>query len=109
MASPSSSATADNIQTLQHSVIPVLNLARAGVSNISVPGLEGAVNGVFELAKMVSTMKGNKKDLAALKTSVDALAALNVPGATGDLETRLNELSSTQENDCEIRGVQNTW
>ncbi|KAJ7503911.1 hypothetical protein B0H11DRAFT_540724 [Mycena galericulata] len=74
MVSPSSSATADNIQTLQHSVIPVLNLARAGVTNIS-------------------TMKGNKKDFAALKTSVGALTTLKVPGAQGDLETRLTELS----------------
>ncbi|KAJ7468290.1 hypothetical protein B0H11DRAFT_1921160 [Mycena galericulata] len=94
MALSSSSVAADDIQTLQHSVIPVLNLARAGVTNLGVPGLEAAVNGVFELAKMVSTMKGNKKDLAALKILVAALAALKVQGATGDLETRLTDLSS---------------
>ncbi|KAJ7940058.1 hypothetical protein B0H13DRAFT_1850257 [Mycena leptocephala] len=92
MAPPSSSATADNIRTLQHSVIPVL--ARARVSNISVPGLERAVNGVSELANIVSTMKDNKKGLVALKRSVDALADLKVQVATGGLERRVTELSS---------------
>ncbi|KAJ7434764.1 hypothetical protein B0H11DRAFT_2116310 [Mycena galericulata] len=44
---------------------------------------------------MVLTMKGNKKDLAALNTSVDALLAdLKVPGAPGDLQERLTALSS---------------
>ncbi|KAJ7437247.1 hypothetical protein B0H11DRAFT_1936149 [Mycena galericulata] len=80
--------------TLQHSVIPVLNVAKAGVTGIGIVGIEIGVNAVFELARMVVTMKGNKKDLAALKTSVDTLATLKVPGATGDLETRLTELSS---------------
>ncbi|KAJ7452669.1 hypothetical protein B0H11DRAFT_1927226 [Mycena galericulata] len=108
MASPSSSATADSIQTLQHSVIPLLNLARAGVTNINVPVLEGALNGVLEVAKMVLTMKGNKKDLAALKTSVDALLAdLKVLGATGDLQKRLIALSSkmtVRSEECEALG-----
>ncbi|KAJ7450322.1 hypothetical protein B0H11DRAFT_2201961, partial [Mycena galericulata] len=93
MASPSSSVTADIIQTLQQSVVPVLNVAKTGVMGIGIVGVEIGLNAVFELAKMVVTMKGNKKDLAALKPSVDTLVALKVPGATGDLETRLTELS----------------
>ncbi|KAJ7492938.1 hypothetical protein B0H11DRAFT_1911385 [Mycena galericulata] len=96
MSLPARSATAETIQTLRGSVIPALNLARAGVTGIGVPGIEGAVTCIFELAKMVSTMKGNKKALEALKTSIDALAAatLEVSGAPGDLETRLTRLSS---------------
>ncbi|KAJ7450324.1 hypothetical protein B0H11DRAFT_1928344 [Mycena galericulata] len=105
---PAFSSTADSIQTLQHSVIPLLNLARAGVTNINVPVLEGALNGVLEVAKMVLTMKGNKKDLAALKTSVDALLAdLKVLGATGDLQKRLIALSSkmtVRSEECEALG-----
>ncbi|KAJ7496319.1 hypothetical protein B0H11DRAFT_2190093, partial [Mycena galericulata] len=107
MTSPSCSATAENIQTFQGSVIPALNLARAGVTGIGVPGIEGAVNAIFELAKMVSTMKGNKKDLAALKKSVDALAVLKVPGATGDLQERLTELSlkmTVRSDECIAHG-----
>ncbi|KAJ7450316.1 hypothetical protein B0H11DRAFT_2201165, partial [Mycena galericulata] len=93
MASFSPSATAESIQALRDTAIPALNLAKAGVTGIGIPGLEGAINGVFDLAKMVSTMKGNKQDLAALITSVNAWAALKVPGATGDLKARLTELS----------------
>ncbi|KAJ7511336.1 hypothetical protein B0H11DRAFT_2387070 [Mycena galericulata] len=87
MAPPSSSAP-ETIHILRRSIIPALNLAKAGVTGIGVPGLEGAVNGIYELANMISTMKGNKKDLAALEKSIDTLAALNVPGATGELKER---------------------
>ncbi|KAJ7501873.1 hypothetical protein B0H11DRAFT_2188722, partial [Mycena galericulata] len=102
MASPSSSAAAETIHTLRGSIIPALNLAKAGVTGIGVPGLEGAVNGVYELANMISTMKGNKKDLAALEKSVDTLAALNVPGATGDLKDRQLTAKVTE---CKALGV----
>ncbi|KAJ7434654.1 hypothetical protein B0H11DRAFT_2208168 [Mycena galericulata] len=108
MAPPSSSAAAELIHTLRGTIIPALNLARAGVTGIGLPGVEGVLNGVVELAKTVSTMKGNKKDLAALKKSVDELAALKVPGATGDLETRLTTLSlkmGVRSEECKALGV----
>ncbi|KAJ7501871.1 hypothetical protein B0H11DRAFT_1907787 [Mycena galericulata] len=93
MALPPASGAAEPIHTLRGSIIPALKLAKAGVAGIGVPGLEAAVNGVYELANMILTMKGNKKDLAALEKSVGTLAAINVPGATGDLKERLTHLS----------------
>ncbi|KAJ7464881.1 hypothetical protein B0H11DRAFT_2240309 [Mycena galericulata] len=108
MVPPSSSAAAETIHTLRGSIIPALNLAKAGVTGIGVPGLEGVVNGVCELANMISTMKGNKKDLAALENSVNTLAALNVPGATGDLKERLTKLSmqlAERATECKALGA----
>ncbi|KAJ7438437.1 hypothetical protein B0H11DRAFT_2206161, partial [Mycena galericulata] len=107
MASPPSSGAANIMQTLRGTVIPALNLAKAGVTGIGIPGVEGALNGVYELAKMISTMKGNKKDLEALKKSADALAALKVPGAPIDLKKRLTELSvkmTTRSDECKALG-----
>jgi hypothetical protein len=34
--------------------LPILNLAKASVSGIGIPGVEGAINAVVELATMVS-------------------------------------------------------
>ncbi|KAJ7445512.1 hypothetical protein B0H11DRAFT_2249402 [Mycena galericulata] len=93
MAAKSSSVASETIHTLQGSIIPALHLAKAGFSGIGLPGLEGAINSVYELANMISTMKGNKKDLAALEKSVHTLATVNIRGATGDLKERLTELS----------------
>ncbi|KAJ7473669.1 hypothetical protein B0H11DRAFT_1918823 [Mycena galericulata] len=108
MAPPSSSVAAETIHTLRGSIIPALKLAKVGVTNIGVPGLEGAVNGVYELANMILTMKGNKKDLAALEKSVGVLAALNVPGASGDLKNRLTKLSlqlTSRATECKALGA----
>ncbi|KAJ7464900.1 hypothetical protein B0H11DRAFT_2197875 [Mycena galericulata] len=107
MAPLSSSAATETIHTLRGSIIPALNLAKTGVTGIGVPGLEGAINSVYELANMISTMKGNKKDLAALEKSVGTLAAINIPGATGDLKERLTNLSlplTTRVSECKALG-----
>lgn len=48
---PSSPAA---VPVLEGTVLPVLNLAKAGVTGIGVPGLEPVVNGVYELANMVA-------------------------------------------------------
>ncbi|KAJ7502132.1 hypothetical protein B0H11DRAFT_2224050 [Mycena galericulata] len=98
MASSPSSAVAGIMVTLRDSVLPALNLAKTGVTGIGIPGVEGAINGVYELAKMVSTMKDNKKGLAALQKSVDGLAALKVLDAPMDLKKRLTELSGKMAN-----------
>ncbi|KAJ7484911.1 hypothetical protein B0H11DRAFT_2192865 [Mycena galericulata] len=93
MPSPPSAAATEIMKTLKGTIIPALNLAKAGVTGIGIPGVEGAVNGVYELANMLSTMKGNKKDLVALQKLVDTLAALKVLDAPTDLKKRLTELS----------------
>ncbi|KAJ7447803.1 hypothetical protein B0H11DRAFT_2202693 [Mycena galericulata] len=108
MASPPSSAAPDTMKTLRSTIIPALNLAKAGVAGIGIPGVEGALNAVHELAKMISTMKGNKKDLDALKKSIDAFATLEVPGAPTDLEKRLTELSvkmTARSEECKALGT----
>ncbi|KAJ7726681.1 WD40-repeat-containing domain protein [Mycena maculata] len=86
MASPSASALADSVSFLKGSILPALNLAKAGVTGIGVPGVEGAVNVIYELATMISTMQANKKDLAELEKSLTLMAAIDVSGATGDLK-----------------------
>ncbi|KAJ7447540.1 hypothetical protein B0H11DRAFT_1929598 [Mycena galericulata] len=99
MASPPSSAAPDTMKTLRSTIIPALNLAKAGVAGIGIPGVEGALNG---------TMKGNKKDLDALKKSIDAFAALEVPSAPTDLEKRLTKLSvkmTARSEECKALGT----
>jgi hypothetical protein len=39
---------------LLNSVIPALSLAKAGVTGIGIPAVEPVVNGVYELAQMLS-------------------------------------------------------
>jgi hypothetical protein len=36
------------------SVLPALNLAKAGATGLGIPGVEPVINGVLELATMVS-------------------------------------------------------
>jgi hypothetical protein len=54
MASPPASSFADSISFLKASVLPALKLTQAGVSGIGVPGVEGAVNLIYELATLIS-------------------------------------------------------
>ncbi|KAJ6582880.1 hypothetical protein DFH09DRAFT_1076056 [Mycena vulgaris] len=82
----SSSATMEDIRILDRTIIPALNLAKAGVTGIGIPGLEPVVN---------STMKGTKKDVTELEKWLKTLAAnaMNVSDTSGDLKNRLTTLS----------------
>ncbi|KAJ7203247.1 hypothetical protein GGX14DRAFT_652031 [Mycena pura] len=75
-------------------VLPVLNLAKAAVQGIGIPGIEGAINSISELAAMVSTMKANKDDLAKLDKALQALIAINVSDCSDDLARRLKTFTS---------------
>ncbi|KAJ7484899.1 hypothetical protein B0H11DRAFT_2413844 [Mycena galericulata] len=111
MPSPLSSATAEITETLQDSILPALKLAKAGVMGIGIPGVEGAVNGVYELANMIPTMKSNKKDLSILQNSIGALAALKVMDAPMDLKKRLTKLSgkmTARSEECKALGTKST-
>ncbi|KAJ7482722.1 hypothetical protein FB451DRAFT_1394027 [Mycena latifolia] len=83
------------MRTLDSIILPILGVAKAGASGIGVPGVEPAINGVWELATMLSTMKANKEDLLKLQESLRALIAINpLHDGGGDLKQRLTKLSS---------------
>ncbi|KAJ7114805.1 hypothetical protein C8R44DRAFT_709944 [Mycena epipterygia] len=89
-----SSDTAASTRILDTVILPALNLAKAGATGISIA--EPIINGVLELATMVSTMKVNKEDLLNLEQSLNAFSTINVsPGASEDLKARLLSLSSS--------------
>ncbi|KAJ7764420.1 hypothetical protein B0H16DRAFT_1526974, partial [Mycena metata] len=75
-------------------VIPVLSLAKASVTSIGVPAVEPVINGVLELATMVSTMRSNKEDLAKLENCLNDLITLDASGCSEDLKNRLTALTS---------------
>ncbi|KAJ6481187.1 hypothetical protein DFH09DRAFT_418991 [Mycena vulgaris] len=75
-------------------IVPALKLAKAGATGIGIPGVEPAINGVLELAMMLSTMKENKEDLSRLETALNELITIDASGASGDLKQRLVKLSS---------------
>jgi hypothetical protein len=110
MAATPPLASAKGTQVLD-SIVAVLRLAKAGVTGIWIPAVEPMVNGVYELAQMISvgtlcldagldensvfqTMKSNKEGLAALEKSLTNLAAIDISGADGDLKDRLEAISS---------------
>ncbi|KAJ7358209.1 hypothetical protein DFH08DRAFT_734974, partial [Mycena albidolilacea] len=89
------------------SIITVLSLAKAGVTGIGIPAIEPVVNGVYELAQMLSTMKSNKESLAVLEKSLNNLAAIDVSGVDGDLKDRLTRISSkftARAEECKLLG-----
>ncbi|KAJ7194310.1 hypothetical protein GGX14DRAFT_404768 [Mycena pura] len=86
--------TAPPAQTSFSAVLPVLNLANAAVQGIGIPGIEGAINSISELATMVLTMKANKDDLANLEKALQVLIAIDVSDCSGDLARRLNTFTS---------------
>jgi hypothetical protein len=91
-------------------VLPALHLAKVGATGVGIPGVEGALNGVLELATMVSvrdsasvnnipdpvkqTMHSNKDDLAKLEKCLAKLSAIDTSGCGDDLKRRLTTLSS---------------
>jgi hypothetical protein len=98
---------------LDSAILPTLRLATSGATGIGVPGVEGALNGVLQLAEMVSvrcsshqtcrrllnhswqTMKANKEDLGKLDKNLGSLITdIKASGATGELKQRLDKLSS---------------
>ncbi|KAJ7512152.1 hypothetical protein B0H11DRAFT_1898657 [Mycena galericulata] len=85
------SETATSI--LNSTILPALNLAKAGVTGIGVPGVEPIINGVLELATMVSTMKANKEDILKLEKSLNEFSTINVSGASDDLKHRVSNLT----------------
>ena len=109
-AAPGTGPEIPSVQGTISAVLPVLNLAKAAVTNVGVPGLEGAINGVVELATMVSvracvinglrsqttrqTMKANKEDLAKLKKIAEELIIIDVSDCSDDLTRRLTTLAS---------------
>ncbi|KAJ6511664.1 hypothetical protein DFH09DRAFT_1435061 [Mycena vulgaris] len=101
-ATPSSALGTNRLPSamgiLDSAILPALRLATAGATGIGVPGVEGALNGVLELAEMVSTMKANKEDLGKLDKNLGSLIAnIKASGATGELKQRLDKLSSELE------------
>jgi hypothetical protein len=46
--------TLNKLEQAQSLLEPALRLGKAGVTGIGIPGVEGVVNGVVELAEMVS-------------------------------------------------------
>jgi hypothetical protein len=110
----SSSALPTTVERALHvlnTILPILRIAKASVMGIGIPGVEGAINGVFELATMVSgcifalwhflflipalqTMEGNKDDLSKLEDLLNSLIALDPLGASDDLRDRLLKLSA---------------
>jgi hypothetical protein len=44
-----------------NAVLVTLNLAKSAVTGIGIPGVEGAINGVVELASMVSVRDNTGK------------------------------------------------
>ncbi|KAF7342956.1 WD-REPEATS-REGION domain-containing protein [Mycena venus] len=79
---------------LDDTVLPALTLAKSGVTGIGIPGVEGAINGVLELAMMLSTMEENKEDLAKLENSLDKFITIDTMGIGANLKQRLDNLSS---------------
>ncbi|KAJ7935873.1 hypothetical protein B0H13DRAFT_447798 [Mycena leptocephala] len=71
--------------------LPILNLTKASVSGIGIPGVEGAINAVVELATMVSS---NKNDLSKLEKCLDTLISIDASGCGEDLKNRLITLKS---------------
>ncbi|KAJ7932009.1 hypothetical protein B0H13DRAFT_1857426 [Mycena leptocephala] len=83
--------------------IIVLTAAKAGVTGLGVPGVEPAINGVLQIATMISTMKANKEDLLKLGKRLEELTAcVNAPSAHGDLQNRLIKLSSWVSFDIDL-------
>ncbi|KAJ7874283.1 hypothetical protein B0H13DRAFT_2348693 [Mycena leptocephala] len=78
---------------LDDTILPALTLAKSGVTGIGIPGVESAINGVLGLAIMLTTMKGNKEDLAKLEKSLDKLITIDTAGAGANLKQRLDTLS----------------
>ncbi|KAJ6612376.1 WD40-repeat-containing domain protein [Mycena sp. CBHHK59/15] len=87
-----------NKDNLLNSVIIALTASKAAVTGLGVPGVEPVINGVLQLATMLSTMKANKKDFRGLELSITTLVtdidASGTTGASGDLQDRLIKLSS---------------
>ncbi|KAF8206736.1 hypothetical protein K438DRAFT_1963050 [Mycena galopus ATCC 62051] len=79
---------------LGDTILPMLTLAQSGVTGIGIPGVEGVINGVLELAMMLSTMTSNKEDLAKLERSLDKLIAIDTAGVSANLKQRLDTLVS---------------
>ncbi|KAJ7729558.1 hypothetical protein B0H16DRAFT_1893821 [Mycena metata] len=100
MATPPSSTRAPQSASaaalLDSAIIPTLRLAKAATTGLGIPGvpLEPVINGVLELATMLSTMKANKKDLPKLEEALKNLIMINTSRTTGDLKQRLDKLSS---------------
>ncbi|KAJ6566194.1 WD40-repeat-containing domain protein [Mycena capillaripes] len=82
-----------NMRVLDN-VVPALSLAKAGVTGIGIPGVEPAINGVLELAMMVSTMHSNKEDLSKLEKCLNTLITINTSACGDDLKNRLITLVS---------------
>ncbi|KAJ7821853.1 hypothetical protein B0H13DRAFT_1920490 [Mycena leptocephala] len=83
----STSATTPILHALDSTILPALNLAKAGVTGLGVPGVEPIINGVLELGKMVLAMKANKEDLARLDEFLKELIAIDVSATSDDLKT----------------------
>ncbi|KAJ7480818.1 hypothetical protein FB451DRAFT_1394878 [Mycena latifolia] len=94
VSAPASLLREHTMTMLNSAILPALRVAKAGATGIGLPGVEPAINGVLELATMLSTMKSNKEDLSKLQESLDTLVAIDASGASGDLKQRLTKLSS---------------
>ncbi|KAJ7155263.1 hypothetical protein C8R46DRAFT_1117335 [Mycena filopes] len=75
-------------------VIPVLTLAKASVTGIGIPAVEPVLNGVLELATMISTMRSNNEALVKLEICLSRLTVIDTADCPTDLKTRLTTLSS---------------
>ncbi|KAJ7208515.1 hypothetical protein GGX14DRAFT_395669 [Mycena pura] len=78
--------------SILENVLPALEFTRAAVTGVGIPGVEGAINGVVQLATMVSTMKANMEDLPDLEKGLNKLIALDGSYCAGELKQRLSAL-----------------
>ncbi|KAF8210869.1 hypothetical protein K438DRAFT_1752630 [Mycena galopus ATCC 62051] len=77
---------------------PALDLTAAGVTGLGIPGVEGAINGVVQVAEMVRAMKANREDLSELgarvKKLVEIVASTILVDSAPELTERLTVLTS---------------
>ncbi|KAJ6587460.1 hypothetical protein DFH09DRAFT_229581, partial [Mycena vulgaris] len=79
---------------IHQAALPVLNLAKASVTGIGIPGVEPVINGVLELATLIDTMHSNKEDLSQLDQRLDSFIAIDTSGCGENLRDRLTTLVS---------------
>ncbi|KAJ6571391.1 WD40-repeat-containing domain protein [Mycena capillaripes] len=74
--------------------VPALTLAKATVTGIGIPGVEGAISGVLALATMISTMHSNKDALSKIDKCLETLISIDPSSCGEHLKNRLSILIS---------------
>ncbi|KAJ7613317.1 hypothetical protein DFH06DRAFT_147325 [Mycena polygramma] len=93
MSTAGGATASDRTGRILESVKGALELAKAGVTGISIPmGLEPAINGALELTTMLLTMKANKEDLTKLEETLKKLTSIDASAPSADLTSNLEPL-----------------